>query len=362
MSKAKKATFAIIGGGFRAGFFLWSAHELPEQFAVCGVVTSHPEKTAKLRDSMGVPVYETVDELLAHHKPDFLVACTMRSADTSTEPMNKLVATGLPILMETPAAGSYGALQYMYELCRDKKVQVAEQVHAQPETAARIEIARSGLLGEVNQVSLSFQQTYHCMNTLRRFLGIGFENAEIYARQFEYPVVQGYTRAGIADTEQIVTEKRTFALLDFNGKLGIYDYEANQPRSFVRSEHIAVRGERGEISDRTVRWLENHKDFRNFTYERLYAGTQTNLEGFYFRGLMGGGKWLFRNPYPTAHFSDEDIAITTMLEKMVRYIREGIVFSSIADACQDQYLWMMIEKSIQEGKPVRTETQVWATS
>jgi hypothetical protein len=360
MNIAQKITFGLIGGGWRSGFFLRSAGELPERFQVCGMVTGIPEQTAHIRARLGIPLYESAEALLEHQTPDFLVVSTNRGPGVTPDPLKSLVQLGVPILVETPAARGYESLREVYEFCRGKKVQVAEQLHAQPETAARLAIAQSGILGTVTQAELSFQQTYHCMNVLRRFLGVRFENAEICARRYSYPVVQGYTRSGVAQTEQLARERRDVALLDFNGKLGLYDYETNQVRSYVRGEHICIRGERGEINDRTVRWLQTHQDFRSYTYERLYSGAQTNLEGFHFRGLMGAGYWLYRNPYPHTHLSDDEIAVTAMLDNMARYVREGVEFSSMADACQDQYLSMMIEKAALEKKPVVTETQVWA--
>jgi hypothetical protein len=209
-------------------------------------------------------------------------------------------------------------------------------------------------------VELDFQHTYHFMDVLRRIFDLKFENAEISAKNFHFPAVEGYARTGVAAKENILNEKRQIALLDFGGKLCIYDYADSQVRSYVRSEHINIRGERGEINDRTVRWLVTNKDFRTYTYERLYSGAQTNLEGFFFRGLMGGGEWIYTNPYPHTYMADEDIAIATILEEMARYVREGVDFCSISDACQDQYIALMMEKSAVEGKPVITETQVWA--
>jgi hypothetical protein len=357
----KKIRYGIIGGGFRSEFYLKAASELPELFEVTGLTTHFPERTAAWRASLGVKLYRDAEELLEHEKPDFLVVCTnRRPKDNPVDPMDRLVTLGVPLLMETPAAGSFEALLHMYELCRGKKVQVAEQVHAQPENTARIALTHSGILGDVTQVELSFHHTNHCMNVLRRFFKLGFENAEITGKLFNFPVVQGYTRSGVAETEQIVKEKRIFALLDFKDRLGIYNYEDNQIRSYVRSEHIAVRGERGEINDRTVRWLKTHKDFRQYTYERIYSGVQTSLEGFFFRGLMGGGEWIYSNPYPHRRLYDEDIAIAVILEKMALYVREGKSFSSMANACQDQYLAWMLEKSAEAGKPLLTETQPWA--
>jgi hypothetical protein len=357
----KKIRYGIIGGGFRAEFFLKPALEIPELFEVTGLATNFPERTAGQRTRLGVALYRNAEELLEHEKPDFLVVTTNRPMDNpSQEPMDRLAGLGIPILMETPAAWSFEALHHIYELCRGKKIQVAEQVHAQPENAARIALAHSGILGTLSQAELSFQHSYHCINVLRRFLKLGFENAEITGKVFHFPVVQGYMRNGVASTEQIVREKRVFGLLDFNGRLGVYNYEDNQVRAYIRPEHIAVRGERGEISDRTVRWLHTHEDYRQYTYERIYSGAQTSLEGFFFRGLMGGGEWIYSNPYPHRFLCDDDIAVAVILEKMARYVWEGISFSSMANACQDQYLFLMIEKSAKEGKTLLTETQPWA--
>jgi predicted dehydrogenase len=308
---------------------------------------------------LGLKNYDSAETLVQTQKPEFLVVSVRRGLGIA-DPMEDLVKLGVPLLLETPAAFDVEGLKRIYEICKDKKVQVAEQLHAQPETAARIALSHKGILGKVTQVELDFQHTYHCMDVLRRIFDLKFENAEIWARNFHFPAVEGYARTGVAAKENILNEKRQIALLDFGGKLCVYDYADSQVRSYVRSEHINIRGERGEINDRTVRWLVTNKDFRTYTYERLYTGSQTNLEGFFFRGLMGGGEWIYTIPYPHTSMADEDIAIATILEEMARYVREGVDFCSISDACQDQYIALMMEKSAVEGKPVITETQVWA--
>jgi hypothetical protein len=75
---------------------------------------------------------------------------------------------------------------------------------------------------------------------------------------------------------------------------------------------------------------------------------------------MGEGRWLYQNPYPYTHLSDEEIAVAAITEKMAAYAEDGKSFCTMADACQDQYLSLMMEKSAAEGKPLVTETQIWA--
>ncbi|MDR1353780.1 MAG: Gfo/Idh/MocA family oxidoreductase [Treponema sp.] len=357
---AKKIRYGVLGGGFRAAFYLRIALEAPDLFEVCGQVTHYPEKTAKYRGLLGVRLYDSAAALVQAEAPDFLVVSIRRPREPENDPMIDLVKLDIPLLMETPAAFTVEGLDRIYEICRGKKVQVAEQLHAQAEIAAVIAVANSGILGSVTQVDAAFHHTYHCLNVVRKILNLTFENAEIRAKRYCFPVVQGYTRGGIAETEQLVTETRDFALLDFNGKLVNYNYENNQIRAFVRSPHICVRGERGEIHDRTVRWLAGHKDLRMYTWERLYGGAQSNMEPLHFRGLMGEGRWLYLNLYPYTRLSDEEIAVATITEKMAAYVEEGKSFCSMAEACQDQYLSLMIEKSAVEGKPLVTETRIWA--
>ncbi|GHV87039.1 hypothetical protein AGMMS50255_3350 [Spirochaetia bacterium] len=357
MDGRKKIRFGLIGGGFRAEFYLKAAWDLPDLFEVCGVVTHHPERNARLAGLLGIKYYESAEALVQAHEMDFLVVSVRRN---QSDPMEDLVKLGIPILMETPVDYTFEGLNRIYEICKGKKVQVAEQLHAQPETAARIALAHNRILGTVTQVELAFHHTYHLMDVLRRILDLKFENVEIWAKNFRFPMVEGYTRSGVAAQEKILNEKRQFALLDFGGRLCIYNYEDSQIRSYVRTGHVNIRGERGEINDRTVSWLETNKDFRTYTYERIYSGAQTSMEGFFFRGLMGGGEWLYTNPYPHTYMSDEEIAIATILEEMALYVREGIDFCSIPIACQGQYISLMMEKSAVEGKPVVTETQIWA--
>ena len=351
--------YAVIGGGFRAQFYLKVAQELPELFQVCGISTASPEKTEVLRSQIGVKAYSSTEELLRHEEPDFLVVCKNRSA-AKAEVMDELVGLGLPILMETPAAWDEGSLLHIYNITKGKAVQVAEQFWCHPENAARLAVARSGILGDITQMNLSGLHTYHGLSLIRKFLGVMFEEAEITARSFAFPAVEGYMRGGISPEERVLNETREIAIVDFGGKMCLYDYENKQQRSYVRSDSLVVRGERGEVSGQTVRWLEDHKTPLCYTCERLYAGVNTNLEGFFLRGIMGGEKWLYRNPYESARLCDDEIAIAAILTKMGNFACGGPPFYSVAEACQDQYLSLMIERAAKEKATLRTQIMPWA--
>ena len=75
------------------------------------------------------------------------------------------------------------------------------------------------------------------------------------------------------------------------------------------------------------------------------------------KGVSAGDEMIYINPYPVS-LSDEDIAVITAVEKMTRFIETGESFYSLAEASQDQYLALMIDKAVsgrkecQNGDPV----------
>lgn len=53
------------------------------------------------------------------------------------------------------------------------------------------------------------------------------------------------------------------------------------------------------------------------------------------------------------------IAVASCVEKMYRYVKGGPDFYSLAEASQDQYIALMINKAIITGEKVVTENQPW---
>lgn len=45
------------------------------------------------------------------------------------------------------------------------------------------------------------------------------------------------------------------AKLEFDGRLGVYDFTDDQYFSWIRANRVLARGERGKIHDSTVRYL-----------------------------------------------------------------------------------------------------------
>jgi predicted dehydrogenase len=354
-----KIVFGIIGSGWRSEFYLRIAKELPKYFQVTGLVTRSEIKAQEIEKLWGVKSFRTIDDLLNGVNLDFVVVCVpWKIAPVMTK---KLAERGIPILTETPPAPDLESLIEINQLVEQGgRIQVAEQYHLQPLHAARIAISNSGKLGEISQIQLSVCHGYHGISLIRKLLGIKFENATISASEVVSPLIAGPDRNGELVEEKITDSHQVIATLDFGGKLGIYDFTDEQYFSWIRSQRLLVRGNRGEIIDKTVRYLKDFRTPVEFELKRQNAGEDGNLEGYYLKGILAGEEWIYKNQLIPGKLTDDEIAIATCLVKMHQFTKDGIDFYSLAEASQDHYLSLMINKAVSSGEKIKTESQPWA--
>jgi hypothetical protein len=358
------ADFVIIGGGWRSGFFLRAARALPDRFRVGGMLVRDPAKGAVIEAEWGVKTFQTLDGLLAGGAPLFAVVALPRAHTPGM--LEELTRRGLPVLTETPPAADVQSLERVNRLSKQGgRIQVAEQYIFQPMHAARLAMAHSGLLGNVSQAQVSFMQGYHGISLIRHYLKVGFEPVTITAMKFESPIFKGPDRAGPPTAEQIIPCAQTIAWLDFGNiaggsRLGIFDFAHDQHRSYVRSDRVLVRGERGEINQNIVRHLADFRTPLQFELLRQDAGIDGNLEGFHHKGITGNGRWWYRNPFDGARLADDEIAVATCLAKMADYARGGVSFYSLAEASHDLHLSLMMEQAAVLGKTIEVAPQAWA--
>ncbi|MDP5272617.1 Gfo/Idh/MocA family protein [Chengkuizengella axinellae] len=350
--------FSLIGGGFRAQFYLRIAQALPEQFVVSGMVVRDEIKGKKMENQWNVVTYRTMDELLQNESPNFTVLCVNRKA--SLDYLFDLAHREIPVLAETPPAPDLNGLIAISELLkRGAKIQVAEQYVFQPMHAAYLKVIESGRLGNVNEATVSVSHAYHGISMIRKMLGIGCEKAKIQAMRFQSPWISGPNRKGPPETEKIEMSKRDIAWIRFGDKLGIYDFTKDQHRSWIRSNSISLRGERGEIFDDQLNVLEDYKTPLHLDFKRVNKGEQGNLEGYFLDGIIAGEKWVYKNPFAPARLFDDEIAIATCLIKMADYISGGSEFYSLAEAAQDHYLGLLVEQAIATESVVISAKQPW---
>lgn len=352
--------FAIVGSGWRAEFYLRIAGALPDKFRVTGLLTRNAEKSRRLNGQWNVPGFTDMDSLLRTN-PQFVVTSVPWQINPTT--IKVLADRDIPVLSETPPAPDIDGLTDLWTYCRQKgaRVQVAEQYIFQPLHAARMAVVNSGKLGRVTQAQVSAAHGYHGISLMRRFLGIGCENVAITARSFSAPLTLGPGRDGPPAEEGIEQADQTLAWFDWKDRLGVFDFSGTQYFSWIRSPRVLIRGERGEIVNEEVRWLPDYRTPIQASLLRRDTGHGGNLEGYSHEGYLCGAEWVYRNPVAPARLSDDEIAIASCLEQMGAYARaEGPEFYSLAEASQDHYLAILLDRSAASGLPVSSERQIWA--
>ncbi|OBZ08705.1 Gfo/Idh/MocA family protein [Bacillus sp. FJAT-26390] len=354
-------SFGIIGGGWRAEFYIRIAKALPERFRIHTMLVRDEEKGRALEAKWGIRTVRNMEQFIEEAaNMSFTVVSVPRTA--VPDMLRELAEHRIPVLAETPPAADLAALDALYgSLPQGAKVQVAEQYLFQPMHAARIQIARSGKLGEVKHVQVSAAHDYHGISLIRQLLGVGFETAAISGQQFESTIMQGPSRQGDPIEERFVQSVQRIATFRFGDKLAVYDFTGDQYFSWIRRSRVLVRGSKGELVDSEVSYLKDYATPIHTELRRIDTGHHGNLEGYYHRGVTADGEWLYQNPVAPARLSDDEIAIATCLLRMGDYASGGPSFYSLAEAAQDHYLALMMGQAIESGQTVHTDQQIWTS-
>lgn len=362
MTPAPAVRFAIVGSGWRSRFFLRLARMAPEQLQATGVVTRSAERGEQVTAEWGVPTFRTLGELASAGDPEFVIP----SVPWSETPVvtREAVGRGLRVLAETPPAPTVEALRDLWsDVGSTGLVQVAEQYLLMPGHAARLSLLRSGLIGDVSSVQVSSTHLYHATSMIRLMLGGGFDPVTVTARAFTAPLADPLSPSGWSGDDTPKDLATTIALLDFGGgRSGVYDFTENQWWNPLRARRIVVRGSRGEIVDDSVVRLADPRTPVESRLLRRQLGFDLNLEGVDLDHISVDGEVVYRNPFPGARFSDDDLAVATLLRDTGRWARgEGPAPYPLAEGCQDHLLGLAIEESARTGAPVTTAREVWAS-
>ena len=350
--------FGIIGGGWRAEFFTRIVQQVPERFALAGVTLRDAAKGEAFAKRWGTTNYPSIAALAATN-PDFVILSVNRTAHL--ELLTECHRLGLAVLCETPAGPDVESMVAIWRLVEDgMKLHIAEQYMYQPLHAARLAVIADGRIGPVSSARVAAAHGYHGVSLMRKFLGIGFEDATIHGREFRASLVEGGDRSGPPKTAILKESVELIGEFDFGGKLGVFNFVDMQYWSYARAHHVVIRGERGEIADLDVRFMRGtepiHQEFR-----RVDRGQYGDLDGYWHQGILVGDAYASTNLFWRARLMDDEIAIAILFEKMAAYARgEGNGPYSFAEGAQDQYLSLLMIEAAKTGEVRKSVRQPWA--
>jgi predicted dehydrogenase len=140
-----KTRIAIVGLGYIGQAHIAASQASPT-VALSAVVDPSPV-AATLAANAGVPLYRSLDEMLAHDRPDGVVLATPNALHVPQA--LRCIDAGLPILLEKPIATSVAEGERLLHVVEQKKARVLIGHHRahSPIMAKARQVVESGVLG-----------------------------------------------------------------------------------------------------------------------------------------------------------------------------------------------------------------------
>lgn len=342
--------FAVVGSGWRSLFYWRVACAYPNIFQMTGMLCRTQEKADRMAREYGIPAVTGEAELEAG-QPDFIVVAVNKASicQVSAHWLEK----GYPVLCETPAAMTLEDLHRLWKLRVEQgaRLQVAEQYFLYPIFAAGIALAQGGYLKEPYSMDISAAHDYHAASLIRRYLGVGMEPVTIFGRKYCYPVEETDSRYGAVTDGTVKERERTRLTFAFaGGKTAFYDFDGVQYHSYIRSRHLRVQGQCGELDDDTLRYVDREHQ----VHEEVMSVERSGASGGVTRILLGS-QVIYENPFwklgEPVLLSQDETAVGALLLGMGTYLRTGEEVYPLAEALQDAYLRILMSEACGCGEP-----------
>ena len=344
--------FAVVGTGWRSEFFVKLAVHLEEVEFVGSIIRSPKE--------MLHPTFLSIQECLSKTRPDFLVTAVPWGASPGL--IIEAVELGIPVIAETPPAPDLPSLQSLWQRVGSQNlVQVSEQYPLLPSHAARISLVNSQTIGKVSQVHISSTHDYHAIALMRKYLGVGRHPVTIRSHEMTGPLIDPISRAGWNSDLSPKKAATILSLIDFGQEaFGVYDFTDNQWHNQLRTRRTLVRGSHGEINDDAVTHFVAPNTFRTSPILRRQTGYDLDLDGYRTDHIAFESEILYRNPFTNQAWSDEEIAIATLMISMSDWVQDsGPAPYPLADGIHDHHISLAIHRALVENCSVITEPQSW---
>ena len=345
--------YVIVGSGYRSLYYGRIAARYPELFQALYLCRS-AEKAALVEGKTSVKAVTGAEEALSF-QPDFAVIAVDKGH--VFEVARQWLEYGVPVLTETPAGDSLielDALWHLYE--QGARISCCEQYFRYPILAKGLKAVSDGLIGAPQSAYCSMLHDYHAASIIRKALciqpGEGFTITGLRSRE---TLLQSDSREGAILDGSTRTYDHDQAIISFaSGKTAIYDFNAVQYRTFLRSRHLCVRGERGEWSDTLL----------------LCAGSDDQPERRMLTPEIPEGYRCLdtqalrdRRRYWSAELSpdtvQDEFAIASILLDMSAYLAGGPSPYDIRDALEDAYFYLLLQEACAGGKTVCSESRLW---
>ncbi len=332
--------YVIVGSGYRSEYYGRIAAAYPELFHAMFLCRS-AEKCRLITSHTGVPATTDINEAL-RFSPDFVVIAVDREhiADVTEE----WAMRGIPVVAETPAGSSMEKLIRIWELHEKTgaKIVSCEQYFRHPLLMAGFAAVADGMLGTPVSGYLSLVHDYHAASLLRRMLLTRNEAYVLHGERRSTPVTETDSRYGAFYDGHTGQEVRDVVHISWeSGKTAVYDFAPTEYRTYIRSRHLTVRGDRGEWNDRMLYHLDADFNPQKTLLMPKIPERYRQLDTQSLRDIRR--TW---QPELQLDTQSDEFAIASILLDMAEYLEGGEIPYPLNEALDDALFWLLVQEAV----------------
>jgi predicted dehydrogenase len=216
---------AIIGTARRSDYLYGPLIKaMPQDVTLVSVWGRSTDSARRLGESLGVPWYTDLDQLVRETAPEIGIVSVNYNANGEVGLM--AVEHGLHVLLETPIAHKLSEADAIIAAAaqRGLKIEVAEQFHRRPLEQIKLKLLASGLFGRVYSAFNDFAgHGYHGVSVMRSYLGFDAKPVQVVGAVRQYGLGAHWSR--IEDTTGPRIETQEHGLITFEGgQIGVFHW------------------------------------------------------------------------------------------------------------------------------------------
>lgn len=338
----QRCRVGLVGAGDRMGrIYAPILEALHDRVEVVGIASRPGDRLRQRASELRVDAFSEAATLVAEKAPDFLLVAIASTRIEAALP--GLLAIGTPLLVETPLAWNPRAgRRVLAQIRRNQRmVGVAEQTPFLPDEQLKRRLIELGLIGPVTTAQNAFAvYDYHGIAALRAYMGGARRPVRVNATRHSPPACHGDAGQDIYAT---VTYDDGSVLLHHYG-----DASAGSPLRLDRG--LRAYGAAGTIGDAAITLLQADGSCVTRPFARHVIDGR--LQAISVDTPIGPVTW--HNPFRDYEFSDEQIAVATLLTDMASAVqcRSAPAYSA-ERAIEDMEVLAAIRlSSLRSGRPV----------
>ena len=346
-------SLGIVGAGRRIqGVYGPILNTLSSEYTVVGLTTRSSERGQEAARMLKTSYFADLDALCQAH-PDILLVSVSYAAND--EVAQQAVQTGLPCLLETPAATQSKTIEGLMATAAGQRslVEVAEQYPMRPMERLKQQLIASGVFGTVYAASNDFMgHDYHGFALLRSYLGWPSKPTAIWGWRKTHPVASHYFSPS-AKWREDPDEEWWRAMIEFEGqRFAQFDFTSLSYGSPLRWERSTrFYGQKGMARGDELTLMNEHgTKCRPIRIERRIhnVGGMEVLDALVAHAERPLAEW--QNPFHQFYLDDEAIAVASCLRSLSQALSHGVPLEyGLAQARVDQVLTEGMRRSAANG-------------